>query len=201
MILWKEFYEQDAITLAQNLLWTLLVHHTSQWIISWIIVETEAYGGYDDPASHGFRWKTKRNEVMFGTGGFAYIYLSYGMHWCLNISSWPDGISGAVLIRALEPTQWIDLMWHQRYQCEKTFDSSQKMIENLTNGPSKLFQAMGLSQAYNGHDLTQSPLSLYYFQDVSKIGKSPRIGISKAKNKLLRFFIPWGMYLSRKLLS
>src|SRR4029077_13474568 len=126
----RSFYDRDTVDVAQDLIGKLLVRRIGKKIISGMIIETEAYRYKDDAASHSFVGMTERNKAMFGEVGKAYVYFTYGMHYCVNaVARSPDHEAGAVLIRSLVPKKGIDFMVHQR----KTRD-----ISNLTNGPAKL---------------------------------------------------------------
>lgn len=149
-----------------------------------LIVETEAYAQSDE-ASHSFRGLTKRNAVMFGPGGYAYIYFTYGVHYCFNAVVGKPGYAEAVLIRALEPTRGIELMQHNRGTVN---------LFNLCSGPGKLVQALGLRREHNGASLRTSELHINKRTSRPPIAASPRIGISRAVDKPWRFMIaesPW----------
>ena len=142
MILPTGFYLQDAPSVAQKLLGQVLVHETSQGRISGIIVETEAYLSANDPASHSCRrGRTKRNASMFGPPGTSYVYLIYGIHYCFNAVCQPQGVGEAVLVRALQPLEGIAYMQHNRRSGTK---------QELTNGPGKLTQALGIDLDQDG---------------------------------------------------
>jgi DNA-3-methyladenine glycosylase len=173
------FFAHDAPELAVALLGCELVHTNAEGTTAGMIVETEAYR-YDDPASHSFRGRTARNAVMFGPPGHAYIYLSYGIHRCLNVVAGRNGEAQAVLIRALEPTKGIALMERRRGTTLRT---------NLCSGPGKLVQAMGLVAAQNGAALTTPQLHLQPRAAEPEVRVGPRIGISRATDTLWRFFI------------
>ena len=181
-ILPRSFYDRDTVDVAQDLLGNLLVRKIGQKIISGMIIETEAYRYKDDEASHSFAGVTERNKAMFGETGRAYVYFTYGMHYCMNVvAKNNDFEAGAVLFRALEPREGIDFMIKQR----KT-----KLISNLTNGPAKLTQALQITKKQYGEDLTK-PSSLFVIEG-KKIKKSEikvrsRIGIKKATDKLWNF--------------
>src|SRR5580658_5015839 len=145
-ILKRAFYNRPTIEVARGLLGQVLVHGPT----AGIIVETEAYLGGDDLASHSARGVTDRTRVIFGPPGHAYVYLSYGMHECLNIVAEPDGKAGCVLIRALEPIEGLDIM--------RTRRSKARTDRDLTSGPGKLTQALGITRAHNGFDLTRGDL-------------------------------------------
>src|SRR5690349_1303725 len=178
----RSFYDRDTIDVAQDLIGKLLVRKIGKKIISGMIVETEAYRYKDDAASHSFTGMTERNKAMFGQVGKAYVYFTYGMHYCVNVVAKNDEFdAGAVLFRALEPMEGIDFMIKQR----KT-----KLISNLTNGPAKLTQALQITKKQYGEDLTK-PSSLFVTEG-KKINKSEikarsRIGIKKATDKLWNF--------------
>jgi len=159
------------------------------------IVETEAYGGSDDPASHAYRGVTPRNTVMFGPAGFSYVYFTYGNHHCFNIVTDREDVAGAVLIRAVEPLFGIPTMIKRR---------KQTALQNLTNGPGKLTEAFGITRKHSGHDLTLEPL--YVAESIKKdqadcetpiqVKATKRIGISRAKNRPLRFYLLGNPYVS-----
>ena len=156
------------------------------------IVEVEAYGGADDPASHGHRGRTPRNEVMFGPPGHLYVYFSYGMHWCANVVCEPDGLCGAVLIRALAPLRDIDAMWADRPKARRERD--------LCSGPAKLTAALGIHGDHNGADLLDpnSPVTIHERDpDPPDLASSSRIGISLARERPWRWYVPGDPNVSR----
>ncbi len=160
------------------------------------IVETEAYA-QDDIASHSFNGQTMRNKVMFGPAGFAYVYFTYGMHYCLNVSCSQPGIGAAVLIRALEPTSGIEQMARLRKAKKKL------SVNNLLSGPAKLTQALLIDKTLNGHDLNKPPLKLKLNTPLAseEIVWACRIGLSQpdARNRLLRACVKNSTFLSRPL--
>ena len=188
----RTFYESDALFLAKNLLGKILVHNSSEGITSGIIVETEAYKGSVDKAAHTFGGRrTPRTEIVFHGGGFAYIYLVYGMYNCFNITANIPGNPECVLLRALQPLDGIDIMQARR----KT-----SRAENLCSGPGKLCAAMGITRALYGEDLCGEKLYVLDndYPDM-KIKSSPRIGIDYAeeyKDVLWRFYIDGNKYVS-----
>jgi DNA-3-methyladenine glycosylase len=197
MILQESFYQQDAITVSKELLGKILVHESIEGLTEGRIVETEAYRGPEDRAAHssGGR-RTARNEVMFGRKGYAYVYFIYGLYYCLNVTAGSvPGKPEAVLIRALEPVAGQEIMAKRRGQQIKAF--------NLTNGPSKLCMAMGISKAQNKTDLTTPPL---YIKDTAQIPQddiveTTRVGIDYSgdwKNRLWRFYIKDNKFVSVK---
>lgn len=146
-----------------------------------VIVETEAYIGPEDPASHAAAriGRTARNEVMFGRAGLVYVYLIYGMHWCMNVVTGVEGHPSAVLIRALEPLAGLDVMEERRAR------------RPLTSGPARLCEALGVTGRLNGHDLAEPPLRLLPGWPVerSRIARSGRIGVRQAADWPLRFYL------------
>ena len=178
----RSFYERNTVKVAKDLLGKTLVRKTGNNIISGIITETEAYRHSDDPASHAFGGITGRNKVMFEQVGIAYVYFTYGMHYCVNAVAKSDSYeAGAVLIRAITPKLGINEMIKNR-----KIDS----LSNLTNGPAKLTQAMNITKKQYGEDLTkQSSLYITEGVNVTKIKSNPRVGIKKAVDKMWNFKI------------
>jgi len=152
-----------------------------------LIVETEAYDAAD-PASHTFAGPTARNAVMFGPPGRAYVYLSYGIHWCLNFVCREAGHGAGVLIRALEPTTGIGRMIDRRRQED---------LRILCSGPGRLAQALGVTHALNGARIDRLPFSLRAGSTRARVVCGPRIGISKAVERRWRFGLAGSRYLSR----
>ena len=176
----REFYLQDTIKVARQLLGKKLVRKIGKTTISGIITETEAYRQSDDPASHAHHTITPRNKAMFGMVGCAYVYFTYGMYHCMNVVARNKNYTaGAVLIRSLEPQDGIDIMMKNR----KTKD-----ITNLANGPAKLAIALDITKKQYGEDLVESN-SLYITEGikVSKIWSAPRIGIRVGLDKKWNF--------------
>ncbi len=179
----RAFYDRPVTVVARGLLGRLLVHDASEGRLAGIIVEVEAYRGRDDEASHAFRGKTERNAVMFGPPGFAYVYFTYGMHYCLNVVTGAEGVASAVLVRALEPKLGLDAMSARRGVAQ---------LERLARGPGCVTQALGLDRRLNGSDLTRGPL---WISDRSpdrrghRVAAGPRIGIRVATERPWRFFL------------
>ena len=151
------------------------------------IVEVEAYD-HEDPAAHGFRGQTRRNAVMFGGPGYAYVYRSYGIHWCLNFVCEGEGTASAVLIRALEPVAGIDQMRARRGVID---------TQKLCSGPGRLCQALGITGAENGLALDAPPFALRARNGPGKIAVGPRIGITKAVEKPWRYGLAGSRFLSK----
>ncbi|HOH21477.1 MAG TPA: DNA-3-methyladenine glycosylase [Anaerolineaceae bacterium] len=148
------FYDRDVVETARALLGMRLVRRLEDGTtLSGIITETEAYRGQDDQACHARNGRTRRNAVMFGPPGRAYVYFTYGMHWCLNVVAGPDGFPAAVLLRAIHPLEGLDFIALRRARAER---------RHWTNGPAKLTQALAIDGALNGCDLTDpaSPLCI-----------------------------------------
>lgn len=196
MILQRPFYQRDTITVSKDLLGKILVHESSQGTTSGRIVETEAYRGPEDQAAHssGGR-RTARNEVMFGQKGRAYVYFIYGLYYCFNVTAGSvPGKPEAVLIRALEPVTGKDIMAKRR-------SIAKARAKNLTNGPSKLCMAMGISRLQNKMDMTAPPL---YIKDAPLVShedivEATRVGVDYAgkwKNKSWRFYIKGNTFVS-----
>jgi DNA-3-methyladenine glycosylase len=153
------------------------------------IVEAEAYH-HEDPAAHGYRGRTERNATMFGAPGYAYVYRSYGIHWCVNFVCEEVGSASAVLIRALEPTHGIDAMRERR-----GLDDARA----LCSGPGKLCQALGIAREHDGLPLDRPPFELRERADELEIVQGPRVGISKAVDLPWRYGEAGSRYLSRAL--
>ena len=152
------------------------------------IVETEAYH-QTDAASHSYRGQTPRTDVMFGPAGHLYVYFTYGMHYCMNVVTGPNGEGSAVLIRAAEPLSgWSILRKNRGAHIADT---------QLTNGPAKLCKALGITKAYNGHDLRMPPLQLVPRLQNFTIIQTTRIGISQAKDVPWRFYIKGNPFVSK----
>jgi DNA-3-methyladenine glycosylase len=189
----RRFFTRDSPALARALLGKVLVHNRLGRISAGLIVETEAYD-QTDPASHSFNGETERNSVMFLGGGFAYVYLSYGVHWCFNVSADRPGYGSAVLIRALDPVEGIELMRRRRGLSRH----SDPLL--LTSGPGRLTQAMAITRRQNGRDLVSSSLQIVRSSGPLQrfeIETTRRIGISKAVTRQWRFLIAGNRFVSR----
>ena len=154
-----------------------------------VIVEVEAYD-HEDPAAHGYRGRTPRNASMFGSPGHAYVYRSYGVHWCVNLVCEEEGSASAVLVRALEPTRGIDTMRERR----KVAD-----VRALCSGPGKLTQALGITGEHDGLPLDHPPFELVPREAEPEIAVGPRIGITKAVEQPWRYGLAGSRFLSRAL--
>lgn len=190
VILPRKFYARKTTQVTRELLGKVLLHETKQGTASGIIVEVEAYLGEKDPGSHTSRGITPRNKVMYAKPGLAYVYFVYGNHFLFNAVTEAKGTAGAVLIRALEPLAGLELMQKRR----KT-----KNLKNLTNGPGKLAQALGITKKQNTLDLTKDSLKILNGKKKKfKIVTRTRIGIKKGSEKPLRFYIAGNKFVSKK---
>lgn len=188
MVLMAKLDLSNAPSAAAHLLGWQLIHDRPEGLAAGIIVETEAYTA-EDAASHSYSGRTKRNEVMFGPPGHLYVYFTYGMHYCLNIVTGKKGQGEAVLVRALQPTEGLKLMKQRRGQTNEL---------QLTNGPAKLAQAMGIDRAQNGAPLlTKGTLRLAPGKAPVHITQTTRIGISQAKDVPWRFYITGNKFVSK----
>jgi DNA-3-methyladenine glycosylase len=178
-ILPREFYDRDTVTVSRELLGKILVFGR----VAGRIVETEAYLGGDDLASHSARGITKRTRVIFGPPGHAYVYFIYGMHECLNFAVGPEGTGGAVLIRAVEPVAGIGIMHRRR--------PSVHSVARLASGPGNLTKAFGITRAQNGVDVTRGTLVVRELKKEPRveIQVTTRIGIRQCADLPLRFVI------------
>lgn len=187
----RSFYRRPTLTVARELIGALLVRRLdngSQLIGK--IVETEAYIGEEDPACHAARGRTPRNAIMYGPPGYAYIYFTYGMHYCLNAVTEEEGFPAAVLIRALEPVEGLETM-------RKFYGRSQ--VSRLTNGPGKLCRAFALDKSLNGADLCGDLLFIAAGEPAPEqnIAVTPRIGIRAGREYPWRFCLKGNPFVSR----
>ena len=186
----REFFSRDPVSLARDLLGRILFYRSADGLLAGRIVETEAYTGSTDPASHAFRGPTGRNVVMFGPAGHAYVYFSYGMHHCLNVTAERPGQPGAVLLRALEPLAGIEVM---RARGDRGPEA------RLLSGPGKIGRAFGLTLEDNGRDFTRGPLGVAAGSPprAREVAVSRRIGISRAVDLPYRFAVIGSRSVSR----
>lgn len=194
----RGFYEDDeTIAVTQKLLGCLLLHAVAaqpggDWTLcGGRIVEAEAYLGEHDPAAHAARGRTPATDVMYRAGGLAYVYQIYGMHNCLNATALPPGLPGCVLIRAIEPLIGIETMLARR-------GLTAGRMKALCSGPGRLCQALGIDRSLNGTDLTAGPLLILTGGPApERIKIGPRVGITKAADWPLRFWIAGSPWVSR----
>jgi DNA-3-methyladenine glycosylase len=190
----RAFFERQPDTVARSVLGKLLVGRIGKTLLAGRIVEVEAYFEDGDPAAHSAAGRTARTAVLFGPPGHAYVYFIYGMHSCLNISCEPTGQAGSILVRALEPLQGLAQMAVGRGL------TAQAAPRLLTSGPGRLCQAFGITRAtHNGIDLLSADSDLQLRDDgygAQSILATPRIGITKAAERPLRFLISGNPYVS-----
>ena len=177
-VLERDFYDRDPRQVAVDLLGCVLVHETKEGIASGVIVETEAYLCTDDPACHAYRGPDMRNRTIFLGPGLAYVYLSYGMHRLVNVNCEEEGKGSAVLIRALDPLEGLELMAERRGRLD------------LCTGPGKLTQALGIELSQDGHDLTREPLTVRQGDTPpGEVVSTTRIGISRGTELPFRYLV------------
>lgn len=188
----REFYNRDTLQVARELIGKILVRECGGNTLSARIIETEAYIGAIDKASHCYKGVTDRTKVMFGPPGYAYVYLIYGMYYCFNVVTEGEGCGSAVLIRGIEPIENKEIMSFNRYG-KLLKDITKQQLKNISNGPGKLCKALNISKNENKLDLTKD--ELYIIDDGFKdfnIERSKRINIDyaeEAKDFLWRFTI------------
>lgn len=185
------FYCRDTAAVAKDLLGKLMLYDNDGVPVGGIVVETEAYLGLKDPSCHSARGKSKRNAVMFGPSGHAYIYLIYGIYLCFNVTTGPEDSPEAVLIRALEPREGIQVMQRNR---------NQENLYNLCSGPGKLVQALGINMSLNGTSVVEGKVRFYELEEspTGRIIETARIGISRAVDWPLRFYLEGNKFVSKK---
>jgi DNA-3-methyladenine glycosylase len=185
MKLRKDFFARSVHEVAPELIGaTLLVDGTGG-----VIVEVEAYD-HEDPAAHGYRGRTERNASMFGPPGHAYVYRSYGIHWCLNLVCEEEGSASAVLLRALEPVRGVDAM-----RARRGLDDPRL----LAAGPGRLCQALGVTREHDGLALDRPPFELHAREGPVEVVAGPRIGITQAAERPWRYVLAGSRFLSRRL--
>ena len=192
------FYARDAMDVASDLIGRIFVHRHPVGDLAVRLVETEAYRGFEDPGSHGFRGMTPRTATMFGPAGRLYVYFTYGMHWCVNIVCAREGICQAVLLRAGEPLEGIEVM-----RVNRGAISNDRL---LASGPARLAQAMGISKPHDGASLLRGG-SFYCAEDAltatmraEEIAQTTRIGLAAGRGDDLpwRFVVPGHPHASRR---
>jgi len=195
----REFFARDTLVVARELLGARLVRILDGQRLSGLIVECEAYVGQEDSACHASRGRTPRNAVMYGPPGHAYVYFTYGMHWMLNVVTEREGFPAAILVRALQPLEGIEVMRSLRQARGRPRKDGE-----LTNGPAKLTQALAIDKAFDGADLVLGDtLWLEQVEPIAEgaVQSGPRIGIRYADEKdrglPWRFWIRGHPYVSR----
>ncbi len=186
----QSFYARDTLIVAKELLGKILVRQLPEGSIKAKIVEVEAYKGREDPASHAYKGSTPRNQLMFGKAGFSYIYFIYGNHYCLNVTAEREGIPGAVLIRAVEIIDGVELAQKNR---------KAKSLTDLSNGPGKLTKALNITKSQNGIDLTTSQKLFIvnaHTKESFEMATSKRKGIKTGVEKRWRFYLKDNEFVS-----
>jgi DNA-3-methyladenine glycosylase len=179
----RAFFNRSVHDVAPELIGAVLLFNG----VGGRLVEVEAYH-QSEPAAHSFRGPTPRNSVMFGPPGYAYVYRSYGIHWCLNFVCEPKGSAGAVLIRAIEPTAGLAAMRRRRGMADKRL---------LCSGPGRLCEALGITVRHNGLSLTAPPFEIFAGDDAAEVVAGPRIGITKAVELPWRYGEKGSRFLSK----
>jgi len=182
-VLRRSFFARSVHEVAPDLIGTTLLVDG----VGGRIVEVEAYD-QEDPASHAYRGRTPRNASMFGPPGHAYVYRSYGIHWCLNLVCGAEGVPEAALVRALEPTAGLDEQRRRRGRDD---------VRALCSGPGKLCQALAVTREHDGLALDRPPFRLTERQDVPEIVTGPRVGLTRATEFSWRYFEEGSPYVSR----
>jgi DNA-3-methyladenine glycosylase len=180
----RDFFARSVHEIAAELIGAVLLVDS----VGGTIVEVEAYDE-DDPASHGYRGRTARNASMFGPPGHAYVYRSYGIHWCLNLVCAPEGRAEAALVRALEPTHGVDLIRARRGVTD---------VRSLCSGPGKLCQALAITREHDGLALDRPPFELRARTQVADVVTGPRIGLTRAAERPWRYGAAGSPFLSRR---
>jgi DNA-3-methyladenine glycosylase len=186
------FFRRPAEIVAADLLGMVVISSVGGRSTAGVIVETEAYLGYDDPASHGYlHRRNARNAALFGPPGLWYVYLSYGMHWCANLVCQQAGYASAVLLRALQPLDGLEVMRQRRGAVPD---------RALCSGPGRLCQALGITRDLDGARMGASPVLVRrpVRSEERRIAATPRVGITKAVDWPLRFVVAGSPWLSRK---
>lgn len=179
----RDFFARSVHDVAPDLIGATFLFNG----VGGIIVEVEAYH-HTDPAAHSYNGRTERNAVMFGPPGYAYVYRSYGIHWCVNFVCEQEGSASAILIRAIEPTVGIAAMQRRR---------KLKDVHALCSGPGKLCHALGITRRHNGLPLDKPPFAIYPRVTKPEIVSGPRIGITKAAELPWRYGLAASKFLSR----
>jgi len=189
----RSFYERPTLDVARDLVGKVLIRRLQGRRLAGMIVETEAYVGSEDLACHASKGKTARTAIMFGRGGFAYVYMIYGFYYCLNAVTETEGYPAAVLIRAVEPLEGVEFMRKRRNNSNSDW--------NIASGPGKLCMAMSIDKSLNGEDLTGNVLWIEE-QNLhpGPITTSPRVGVHYAgeyRDKPWRFYVSRNPHVSR----
>lgn len=198
----RRFFDRDPRAVARDLLGKLLIRSEDGFLLAGRVVETEAYMGVTDAAAHSAAGLTRRNAVLFGPPGYAYVYFIYGNHYCLNVSCMPEGDAGCVLFRALEPIAGLPRMALHR-DLALPAEPRLTQLRILTSGPGRMAEALAITRERdNGKDLTDPSHSDLYLADdgfrPERVSVTPRIGITKAMDDPLRFLVAGNPFVSGK---
>jgi DNA-3-methyladenine glycosylase len=190
----RDFYARDTLTVAADLIGKVLVHRTEAGVAAGAIVETEAYIGESDPACHAAPGPTPRNQPLYGPPGVAYVYLNYGIHYLVNAVTEGEGSPAAVLIRALEPLEGVELMTRRR-----AVGGAAPPVAALCRGPGNLTRALGISLAQNRLPLTGPPLSIEdWGVEPREVTWGPRVGLRVGTDRPWRCWVPGHACVSAK---
>jgi DNA-3-methyladenine glycosylase len=195
----RTFYDRDTLAVARDLLGCALVHDTPRGRAAGRIVEVEAYHGEEDPACHAAAGRTLRTAPLYGHPGFSYVYLIYGMYHCFNVVTRGEGHPSAVLVRALEPVEGLDLMRERRALRRR--GSGPVANRDLANGPGKLCDALGITLAHNRADLIGSSLRVESGATPAAVVWTPRVGITVGTDRFWRCFVKDSTHVSRSHLN
>ena len=187
----RQFYDRETEIVAREMLGAILEVHSADGVAAGRIVETEAYIGEHDLACHAAAGRTARTEPLYGAPGLAYVYFIYGMYWCFNAVTRAENEPSAVLVRAVEPVEGLDLMRRRRPKAKRGVD--------LSNGPGKLCLALGISREHNTLPLDRPPIMIRRGEEISdaEVVVTPRIGITQSADWPLRYFIKDNAYVSK----
>jgi len=193
----RSFYLRPTLTVAKELLGKFLCRRFRNKTLIGRIVEVEAYLGAKDPASHAYRGRTRRNDVMFWEGGHLYVYFTYGMHFCANVVTEREGKGMAVLLRAVEPVQGMEIMIRNRQLRESAGDK--RILRNLCSGPARFCQAFAIARNENGTDLCGK--EIWIARDMSAAGRDPigastRVGVRNGSKNRWRFYFKASPFVS-----
>lgn len=187
----REFFKRDPSVVAKDILGKILVYQTDRGILSGRITETESYEAYTDKSAHSYTGKSERNKSLYLEGGHLYLFKVH-KYICLDIVTGEEGVPSSVLLRSLEPIEGVEAMKENR---------DKERLTELTTGPGKLVQALGIPIKYDGYDICKPNSKIYVVNDgyeVEEIVETTRVGISKAKDLLNRFYIKDNEYISKK---
>ncbi|HEY7472502.1 MAG TPA: DNA-3-methyladenine glycosylase [Gemmatimonadota bacterium] len=195
----RSFYDRDTLAVARDLLGCRLVHDTPRGRASGRIVEVEAYHGEEDPACHAAAGLTHRTAPLYGGPGFGYVYLIYGMYHCFNVVTRGEGHPSAVLVRALEPIEGLDLMRERR--ASRRGGARRLPDRELASGPGKLCDALGIALAHNRADLVRSSLRVEPGEPAEAVVWTPRVGLTVGTDRFWRCLVKGSPHVSKSHLN